>query len=86
MNTSNSENVYYVIDKAECNQNNLCQLAAPDSIAIGGQGYPYFIKGTDMGEYSVLLNPPSSEESALLDAIASCPCGCITRETHIGKK
>ncbi len=87
MNKSDNNNVYYIIDRSACNQNGFCQLAAPGSIAIDAHGYPYFINGSVMVDYSVLINPPSSDESELLDAIASCPNGCISRDTSVfGKR
>jgi len=88
MNTSeNNNDVYYIIDITDCSQTGNCINAAPTIITIDSEGDPCFINGTISDNLRILLNPSSSDESALLEAIASCPGGCISRETSLfGKK
>ncbi|MHC1778664.1 MAG: ferredoxin [Bacteroidales bacterium] len=87
MNSSeNNNDVYYIIDITDCSQTGNCVTAAPGIINIDSNGDPYFINGTISGEYRVLYNPPASDENALLEAIANCPCGCISVETKLSRK
>jgi len=88
MNTSDNNNdVYYIIDITDCSQTGNCIMAAPGIIAFDSHGDPFFINGTISDNLRVLLNPSSSDENALLEAISSCPGGCISRDTSLfGKK